>query len=34
MSHRITTISFASTGIQSIPTDFVAAGYKIFLGKK
>ena len=27
-------ITFASTGIQSIPTDFIAAGYKIFLGKK
>lgn len=34
MAHRIGTIAFGSTGIQSIPTDFVAAGYKIFLGKK
>lgn len=34
MAHQVTTVAFGSTGAHSIPTAFVAAGYKIFLGKK
>lgn len=34
MAYRVTTVAFGSTGVQSIPTDFVATGYKIILGKK
>lgn len=34
MAHQVTTVAFGSTGVQSIPTEFVAAGYKIYLSKK